>query len=94
MAARRKPKVVGIHGSVPACGQPVADVVEFLEELLKDARSGAITGIGAFWVGPAESLHTRWSGIADSNDLVSGATLLQHRIIIAKLRLDGYPEGE
>lgn len=43
-AVNDAPKVVGIHGAVPA-GEPVPHIVARLERLLEDARSGELRAL-------------------------------------------------
>lgn len=88
MPRRRAAKVVGIYGAIPAAGEPVADVVEYLEFLLKEAKRGGITGIATAWIGAAHGIHTQWCGVADSHAMVAGVTMLQHRVLAAKLADD------
>lgn len=38
----------------PLCEQPSKEVVEFLEELLADAKAGKIQAIGVAYVGPGD----------------------------------------
>lgn len=85
MAARRKKSVVvPFMGSMPAHGVSHPEVVAFFEYLLAEARSGAITGAAASWIGPAQSVNTDWtSGMADRHDMMAGVSMLQFKMIRA-----------
>jgi hypothetical protein len=78
---KRKNIVVPFRGAIPAHGVPNVEVVEFLHDLLKMAKAGAITGVGAFWVGPAEAVFKSYApGTASQHDMLAGATMLAHQI--------------
>lgn len=62
MARSRRKVVVPFRDAMPAHGVPNEQVVEFLNDLLKQARSGAVIGVAACWVGPAEAVYTSWVG--------------------------------
>lgn len=80
---RRKSNVFALRGALPAHGIPDAGTVELLKELLAKAEEGSIAGLAIGWVGPAESLHTRWSGHAGSHDMIALTAQLHHRVMCA-----------
>ena len=82
MASQKRKVVVSLRGAMPAHGEPNEAVVKLIEELLRDAKAGAITGIGAFWIGPAERVFRHWEGgTASQHDMVAGAALLSFGIM-------------
>ena len=89
MARPKRKVVVPFRGAMPAHGVPNEQVVGFLDDLLKQARAGAISGVAACWVGTAESVHTSWAGgTASQHDMVAGATMLAHKITQAVIDSD------
>lgn len=74
-------KVVGLHGAIPACNQPVEDIIEVLARLLKDAKKGAITGIAVAYVGRANTTSTFWCGPADHQAMITAASVLWFRMM-------------
>ena len=81
MARLKQKIVVPFRGAIPAHGVPSEEVVEFLNDLLKQARKGAITGIAACWVGPAETVCSSWAaGTASQHDMIAGAAILAYKI--------------
>jgi hypothetical protein len=86
MRVSRKRVVVGLRGAIPAHGVSNAEVVSYLEDLLREAKAGAVTGVAVAWIGPAQSVNTSWSsGMADRHDMVAAAAILQFKITRACL---------
>lgn len=66
--------------------EPPAEVVDKLRDLLARAERGEIKGLGFFVVSGADTVFTGWAaGCARSGLMVTGAALLQHRVIAADL---------
>lgn len=82
--APRKASVIGIRGAIPAHGVADENVVQFLSDLLREAKRGAITGVAACWIGTAQSVNTDWSsGMADRHDMVAAVAMLQFKMLRA-----------
>lgn len=64
-------------------GEPQADVIDALEGLLADARSGLLVGFAYLAVDARATVATGWHGRADRHDMIAGSSLLQHRILVA-----------
>lgn len=82
--SNERPVTAEIHrltGAGPIA-EPVASVIERLEELLDRARRGEIKGLGYFLVDGADSVSTDWlPGCACGNDMSAGAGKLFHRVM-------------
>lgn len=63
---------------------PERDVVRLLEELLEEAKRGEIAGFGVSLVKASGGLQTAYaSGCADRHMMLSGASMLHHRMNVA-----------
>lgn len=74
-----EPTVVGLFGAVPATNEPNVEVVAELEELLADAKAGAISGLGYFVITHNHRISSNWTGNARGILYVAGAKMLEHR---------------
>lgn len=78
--------IVALHGNtVP--GEPVADVVDMLADMLIRAQKGEISAIAvATYNAGSDELGTAWSGTGGTrNALGTGVAMLQHRFIAGVL---------
>ncbi len=80
--ARRKQKVVGIRGALPAqVPHTDAEIIDELESILTMARDGNIHGIVIGYVTVQRGLITSYAGKADRHDLCAVSAMLAHRIV-------------
>jgi hypothetical protein len=78
--------IIPIHGNhVP--GQPVADIVDMLADMLIRAQKGDITALAVVEYNSASDVTaTHWSGIGGTrHPLGTGIAMLQHRYIAGML---------
>jgi hypothetical protein len=76
-----------IHGGSKP-GEPSAELVETLEYLLKDAKSGELVALGYATVRNGKVKGTGWDGMAGTRDTLGSAiNMLHHRY--TKALLDG-----
>jgi len=76
-------EVVGLPGIAARTFEPDAEVVEFLELLLAQAKAGDIVGIAVATIGPQESMGTGWKGNASIRTTAAAVGLLHHRFFAA-----------
>lgn len=64
---------------VSAIQQPDAETIEFLEQLLADARSGMTIGVAIATIGFQGSVGTGWKGNVDRIKMAAAVGLLNYR---------------
>ena len=60
-------------------GEPSAELIELMERLLGDARSGHLQAIAYTGVTDERSIDTNWCGHSDIHDVAAGISILGHR---------------
>lgn len=74
-------KVVPFSGSIVP-GEPDPDIIEVVEDLLDEAKSGKLRGIAFGAVKTGNALSTGWVGSDGTRDSLStSVTLLHHRFV-------------
>lgn len=76
--------VVAFKGSIPP-GQPNPDMVETLEGLLEQAKSGELRGIAYATIRTGDVTGTGWEGSDGSRHWLSSAILMLHHRYAAAL---------
>lgn len=73
---------------VPQCvAEPNEELIQKLEGMLVEARSGQLRAIGCVEVDASRAISTDWAGQCDSHDMTAGVAILQHRYL-TNMRLD------
>lgn len=79
-------EIVPLGGCQIAVSEPRADVIEEARSLLGRAERGELLGFGYFTVAGNNAVGTGWtSGCAVQHLMVTGASMLQHRVVAASL---------
>lgn len=88
-ARRKAAKVHRLFGlEPPHTGRVVPEIVDFLSELLAEAKRGEITALAVAKVDGGGIPQTAWhGGVADRNLLVASATYLQHRLVESRTEI-------
>lgn len=85
MAKSRAPmmgNVVGLReGAVFANGECNAELVEILEQMVTDAKSGRVQGLAYVAISSTRSLTTNWVGHCDRHDFIAGLSMLNFRVL-------------
>lgn len=84
--ARRKAKVHALHGILPPnTGQAVPAVVDYLKDLLEQAKRGEIVAVAVAAVDGGGFPMNKWEGgAADRNLLMAAVLYLQFRMAEAR----------
>lgn len=77
---RRKNNVVSLHGSALPTPKRDPEVIQWLENMLAEARGGGIKGVVYGLVRPEGHIATGWVGKAKSHEMVAATSLLSHRV--------------
>ena len=84
MAGAEMTNVIAFKDSIPP-GEPNPDMVETLEGLLADAKSGVLRGIAYATVREGDITGTGWDGSDGSKHWLSSAIMMMHHRYSASL---------
>ncbi len=71
-----------LDGVIPATVmKPDQELIEKLEALLADARSGHLRALGYTMINRDRAIGTGWAGNCDEHDMTAGVNILQFRFM-------------
>lgn len=75
-------EVIGIReDSIFSHGEPSAELVRLLTQLLADAESGSLRAISYVGITNERAINTNWCGHCDKHDMIAGVGMLSHRLL-------------